>query len=42
MLRDNGVTMTENDVGYPFYSAEFSRKINFNVSEEYIKARIYT
>jgi len=42
MLQDNFVTMTENEIGYPFFKSEFSRKIDFNVSEEYMKARIYT
>ncbi|XP_070507142.1 salivary peroxidase/catechol oxidase-like [Chironomus tepperi] len=34
--------MTENEIGYPFFKSEFSRKIDFNVSEEYMKARIFT
>ena len=42
MLLDNDIIMTENEIGYQFFKSEFSRKIDFNVSEEYMKAKIYT
>ena len=42
MLQDNYVTMADSEIGYPFFKSEFSRKIDFNVSEEYMKAKIYT
>ena len=42
MLQDNFVTMEDSEIGYPFFKSEFSRKIDFNVSEEYMKAKIYT
>lgn len=42
ILRRNHVTISWNEIGYAFFNSEFSQPISFNVSEEYLKARILT
>lgn len=42
ILRRNHVTISWNEIGYAFFNSEFSQPINFNISEEYLKARVLT
>lgn len=42
ILRRNHVTISWNEIGYAFFNSEFSRPINFNISEEYLKAKVLT
>lgn len=42
ILKRNNVIISWNEIGYAFFNSEFSHPINFNISEEYLKARILT
>lgn len=42
ILKRNHVTISWNEIGYAFFNSEFSQPINFNISEEYLKAKVLT